>query len=295
VTYPSVEKNVLVTGCSSGIGRAAADALRACGWTVIPTARRVEDLDALRRAGYDPIALEMGDAASVDAAAAETLRRFKDRPGAVVNNAGYGQPGAVEDLTREALRKQFEANVFGLQQLTNRLMPAFRAAGAGRIVNVSSVLGRISLPFTGAYCASKFALEALSDALRVETRGSGIAVSIIEPGPIRTRFGDNAAGAGMAHLAPAAESSVFAAHYREQLAMRTEGRDRETPFTLPPESVARVIVHALESPRPRRRYPVTVVAWGGLILARLMPAAGIDLIMARRQRPAAAASHTDRP
>jgi NAD(P)-dependent dehydrogenase (short-subunit alcohol dehydrogenase family) len=284
VKHAIVEKKALVTGCSSGIGRAAADALRARGWAVIPTARRAEDLEALRRAGYEPIVLELGDEASVGAAAVETLRRFDGRPGAVVNNAGYGQPGAVEDLTREALRRQFEANVFGLQQLTNRLMPAFRAAGAGRIVNVSSVLGRISLPFTGAYCASKFALEALSDALRMETRGSGIAVSIVEPGPIRTRFGDNAAVAGKAHLAPVASDSVFAGRYRKHLARREEGRDLESRFTRPPEAVARVIVHALESPRPRRRYPVTAVAWAGLFMARLLPAAWGDWILSHRQR-----------
>ncbi|MBP7275722.1 MAG: SDR family NAD(P)-dependent oxidoreductase, partial [Kiritimatiellae bacterium] len=157
--FPPVEKKVLITGCSTGIGWAAAEQLRAQGWEVIPTARKAEDLERLRAAGFEPIALEMADEASVNAAADETLRRFGGAIGAVVNNAGYGQPGAVEDVTRGIARRQFEVNVFGLQQLTNRFIPVFRERGAGRIVNVSSIVGWLGLPLMGVYSASKFALR----------------------------------------------------------------------------------------------------------------------------------------
>ena len=279
--YPLItDRNVLVTGCSSGIGWATAVHLRERGWNAIPTARKDADLAKLIAAGFQPLRLDVADAESVRAAAEEALRRFDQRPGALVNNAGYGQPGAIEDLSREAMRRQFEVNVVGLQDLTNRFLPVFRRLGRGRIVNVSSVLGRISLPFMGIYSASKFALEAVSDALRVELSASGIAVSIVEPGPIRTAFTDNAAAAGLSNLE--SERSVYGEDYRRQLRRREENRDREHALSAPPEAVAAKIHHALVSRRPRLRYPVTALAHFGALAARLLPAAAIDALMKSR-------------
>lgn len=280
--HPPVDRTVLVTGCSSGIGLATALWLRDRGWTVAPTARSDRDLDALRGRGFDPVRLDLADSASVQAAAAETLRRFDGRPGALVNNAGFGQPGALEDLSRDALHRQFEVNVFGLQELTNLLVPAFRRNGRGRIVHVSSVLGRICLPFMGAYTASKYAVEALGDALRMELRGSGVAVSIVEPGPIATAFGNNAEQTARTSLP--VEGSVFAAVYREQMEHGDTRRRDEDAFRAPPEAVARAIAHALTSPHPRRRYPITAVARLGALMARFAPAAFIDALMTARQR-----------
>ena len=280
--YPHVEKKVLVTGCSTGIGWATAERLRARGWDVIPTARQPSDLERLRAAGFKPLGIEMSDETSVNASADEALKRFNGAIGAVVNNAGYGQPGAIEDLSRAVMRRQFEINVFGLQQLTNRLVPAFRARGAGRIVNVSSVVGWLGLPLMGMYSASKFALRGMSDALRVELRGSGVAVSLVEPGPIRTRFGDNAATAGEAHLQSATGASVFEGAYRDQLRRYHLKEEQPSALTLPPEAVAVRIVHALESAHPRRRYPVTAVAWFGIFMARLFPLAFVDAILSSR-------------
>ena len=279
--FPPVQaRTALVTGCSSGIGLATAQVLRAAGWQVFPTARKSGDLEKLRATGFSPVALDVADEASVRAAAAEVRALCGAGLGALVNNAGYGQPGAMEDLTRAALREQFETNVVGLQDLTNQFIPLFRQQGWGRIVNVSSVVGRIPLPLMGAYSASKFAVESLSDCLRMELRGSGVAVSIIEPGPIETDFRTNAAAAGWKHLA-ALKQSHFADYYKRNAEQpdRPKSRDR---FALPPEAVAKKILHALTSPHPRTRYPVTLVAWAGGLLRRFATDAALDRLLSHR-------------
>ena len=274
------ERRALVTGCSSGIGLAAALTLHQRGWTVIPTARRDADLDMLRGHGLEPIRLDLADSTSVQAAAEEVLVHWHGHIGAIINNAGFGQPGALEDLSREAMRYQFEVNVLGLQELTNRFIPIFRRQGYGRIVNISSVLGRVSLPSMGIYSASKFAVEAISDALRVELRGSGVAVSVIEPGPIATAFGANAVRVGKQNLAP--ERSIFGEVYRRQLLdLQKRGR-REDRFRRSPEVVAKAILHALTSPRPRTRYKVTLPAYAGALAARVAPDRFLDWLMWRR-------------
>ena len=282
MNYPPVDRAVLVTGCSSGIGLATALRLRDRGWQVAPTARKAEDLDMLRSRGFEPVALDLTDPASVQAAAGTALHRFEGRIGALVNNAGFGQPGALEDLSRDALRCQFEVNVFGLQDLTNRLVPAFRKNGRGRIVHVSSVLGRICLPFMGAYAASKYAVEALGDALRMELGGAGIAVSLVEPGPISTDFNVNAGATARATLSP--DGSVFGRVYRERLSKGDDRRRDEDFFRLPTDAVARRIEHALTSPRPKTRYKVTFVAWLGAFMDRAFPDRLLDAIMFGRQR-----------
>ena len=278
---PAVQsRSVLLTGCSSGIGAATADVLRAAGWQVFPTARQPADLDALRAQGFDPIALDVADPASVEAAAAEALARTGGALGALVNNAGYCQAGALEDVTRDALRAQFETNVFGLHQLTRALLPAFRRQGAGRIVHVGSVLGRIATPMVGSYCASKFAVEALADALRIELRGSGIWVALIEPGAILSRFRKNAAEA-LDRTVDRAQSG-FGDVYAHEIERRRRQNKKADLFTRPPEEVARKILHALESPRPKRRYGVTLAAPLAEWVARFVPQAWTDPVLARR-------------
>ncbi|MEA3411386.1 MAG: SDR family NAD(P)-dependent oxidoreductase, partial [Pseudomonadota bacterium] len=185
-------KPVLITGCSSGIGYAAAHALRTRGYRVFASARRPSDAARLSAEGLETLNLDMDDSRSIRAAVDEMLERSGGRVYGLFNNAAWGQPGAVEDLRRDVLRAQFETNLFGLIELTNRLIPVMRAQGEGRIVQNSSVLGLITLPFRGAYSASKFALEGLSDTLRLELQGSGVSVSLIESGPIESRFRANA-------------------------------------------------------------------------------------------------------
>ena len=281
MSQPSVQsRTVLVTGCSSGIGAATAALLRDRGWTVLPTARKPEDLDALRAQGFDPVALDLAEAASVEQAARELLAKTGGRLGALVNNAGFCQAGALEDVSREALRAQFETNVFGVHHLTRRLLPALRAQGCGRIVNVSSVLGRISVPMLGSYCASKFALEALSDALRLELRSAGMWVALVEPGAIVSRFRQNAAET-LANAVAAAPSG-FGDVYAREIERRRRQVKRPDFFTRPPEEVARAIRHALESPRPRRRYRVGPSAVLTEWLVRFVPQAWTDPLLARR-------------
>jgi NAD(P)-dependent dehydrogenase (short-subunit alcohol dehydrogenase family) len=280
--YPAVAKRVVVvTGASTGIGRATARCLKVRGWRVLPTARSSTDLELLHGEGFEAVELDLSDADSVAAAAKAVAELSEGKLGGVVNNAGYGQPGALEDLTRSAMRKQFETNVFGTLDFTNRLIPLLRAQGAGRIVLVSSVLGRVAIPLMGAYCASKFALEAIGDGLRMELGGAGISVSLVEPGPIRTNFRRRAvseAGRGLSM-----EGSVFARQYRKELTepVRTYTRPTDV-FSKPPEAVAKRIAHALESAWPKARYPVTGAAWLGDFAARFLPARLRDLAMASK-------------
>jgi short-subunit dehydrogenase len=223
----------------------------------------------------------MTDSAAIQQTANDVLRLFGGKLGALVNNAGYGQPGAMEDMTREAMREQFEVNVFGLQELTNQLIPAFRRQGYGRIVNVSSVLGRLSIPFMGIYSASKHAVEAMSDAMRVELWNSGVAVSLIEPGPIETAFRKTAMDRALSQREHFRRSH-FEKYYREQLSGAKTKRKLSDIFMSPPEAVARKILHALESPRPRRRYPVTAVAYMIELLRRFVPDGWIDRMLSQR-------------
>ncbi len=275
-----VTRSVLVTGCSSGIGLATAELLRSRGWVVFPTARKPEDLAMLTGKGFDPIELDVASSESIATAVDQVLKKNKGNLGAVVNNAGFGMPGAIEDLSRDAMRDQFEVNLFGLQELTNKLIPVFRQQGFGRIVNVSSVVGRLSLPFMGIYSASKFALEAMSDALRVELAQHMISVSLVEPGPIATSFSTNCASQGESKLDIGA--SRFGSAYKNYFQKRQHGGMAEDRFRLPPEAVARKIAHALESSHPRIRYKVTIPAHLGAWAARFLPAGLIDQVMIRQ-------------
>lgn len=274
------QRTVLITGCSSGIGLAAARQLRDAGWHVVPTARKEADLVMLEGEGLTPVALDLAESSSVEAASRQTLDQLDGVIGAVVNNAGFGQIGAVEDVGRDALRRQFEVNVFGLQELTNHFIPMMRKQGWGRIVNVSSVYGRVTAPMVGSYCASKYALESLSDALRMELRGSGVAVSLIEPGAIVTDFRKNAVERAESSLD--LQGARFAERYSSVIERgRRAGEGRRRRFSLPPEAVAAKIRRALESRRPKPRYCVTFPAHLAAVLRRILPTSFMDFALSR--------------
>jgi len=272
---PAPERSVLITGCSSGIGRCLAFGLHARGYRVFATARRPEGVAELAAAGLESVALDLASSESIQRAVDHVLNRSGNQLYALVNNAAYGQPGAIEDLSRAALRAQFETNVFGTHELTARLLPVFRAANGGRIVQISSLLGLVCLAHRGAYNASKFALEALTDTLRLELRGSGIHVSLIEPGPIETRFRDNALAAFDRHIDR--DHSTHREHY-DDVIKRLKAQ-RPVPFARPPEAVLKRVIHALEARRPKVRYYVTVPTYAFALLKRLLSGRALDRVL----------------
>ena len=271
-------KIILITGCSSGIGECVAHGLKMRGWRVFATTRQPADVARLQAEGLESLPLDLRDSTSIQAAVAAVLEQTGGRLDALVNNGAYGQPGAVEDLTRAALREQFETNLFGTQELTNQVIPVMRRQGRGRILYISSVLGLVAFPYRGAYVASKFALEGLADTLRMELADTGIYICLIEPGPILSRFRDNAHAAYRRHIR--AETSPHREKYTAMEA-RLLKEGPAAPFTLPPEAVLKRVVHALESPRPRARYPVTVPTWLFAALRRLLPTRALDAILRR--------------
>lgn len=271
------ERTVLITGCSSGIGLASAREMRSRGWRVFATARKPEDIARLKEEGFETLYLDYTEPESIEAAVGEVLVATGGRLDALFNNGAYGQPGAVEDLRPEVLRAQFEAGFFGWHDLTCRVIPAMREQGHGRIVYCSSVLGLVSAPYRGAYCATKFAVEALADALRMELAPSGIKVVLIEPGPIATRFLETALEAYRRNID--LEASPHAATYRTRIARLEEGGDQT--FKLEPEAVARKLARALESRNPKPRYYVTVPTYVAALLRRLLPVRLLDAIAAR--------------
>lgn len=271
-------KSILITGCSSGIGLCAARTLKARGWRVFATARKPQDIAHLReREGVESPYLDYAEPASIAEAADKVLTATDGRLDALFNNGGYGQPGAVEDLTPDVLRAQFEANVFGWHDLTRRLIPAMRSQGHGRIVYCSSVLGLIAAKYRGGYCASKFAVEALADSLRMELDGTGIHVVLIEPGPIATRFVEHAIEAYRRNIDM--EKSPHRDIYRARIASMEEGGQQS--FKLGPEAVAAKLVHALEARKPRPRYYVTFPTYAVAFLRRILPTAALDAVAAR--------------
>ena len=271
------QKAVLITGCSTGIGRCLALGLQARGYRVFASVRQEKDVASLRAAGLECLTLDLRSPDSIHNAVEEVLARTGGTLYALINNGAYGQPGAVEDLSRETLRLQFETNVFGTQELTNRVLPAMRRQGEGRVIQISSLLGIVTLAYRGAYNASKFALEALSDTLRLELRDTNIHVVLIEPGPITSKFRDNAFAAYKAHIDKT--SSAHRAYY-DRVEKRLGGT-KPLPFTLPPEAVLEKTIRALEAPRPRLRYPVTFPSHLFTWLRRLLPGRALDRVLAR--------------
>ncbi|MFQ5642743.1 MAG: SDR family NAD(P)-dependent oxidoreductase [Thiogranum sp.] len=274
-------RTVFITGCSTGIGYCVAHGLKTRGYRVIASARQTGDVERLQQEGLECLQLDLDQPESIRRAIQELADRSGRKIYGLFNNAGFGQPGAVEDLTREVLRAQFETNVFGTMDLTNRILPWMRAAGEGRIIQNSSVLGFVSLAYRGAYNASKYALEGLYDTLRLELAGSAIHAVLIEPGPIESRFRANAFAAYKKNI-----DVEHSAHRDAYLA--TENRllreGPAVPFTLPPEAVLDKVVRALESSKPAPRYYVTVPTclFGGL--KRVLSSRALDKVLLRVSR-----------
>lgn len=272
-------RSVLITGCSSGIGLEAAKMLRERGWSVAASCRREADCERLRAMGFFSPRIDYQDEAGIEAGFSETLEAFGGRLDALFNNGAFASPGAVEDLPTDALREIFEANFFGWHTLARLAARRMRAQGAGRIVQCSSVLGLVALRYRGAYVATKFALEGLSDAMRLEMRGSGVEVILIEPGPIATRFHLNAYPQFKKWIRW--EGSAHEAVYPMVEQRLTTERTELQRFELRPEAVARKLVRALESPRPRARYYVTTPTYMMGLLRRLLPTRALDILLHR--------------
>lgn len=273
-----MKKSILITGCSSGIGYCVAHGLQARGYRVFATARRQESVDMLLTEGLESFQLDLNDSSSIQRAVEETLNRSNGQLYALFNNGAYGLPGAVEDLSREAMRAQFETNFFGWVELTNLILPVMRKQGQGRIIQNSSILGFAAMPFRGAYNASKFAVEGWSDTLRLELRGSSIFVSLIEPGPIATKFRANAMKAFERYID--IEHSI----HREKYLIVQDRLNKQgptVPFTLPPKAVLEKVICILESSTPDARYYVTFPTHVFGFLKRILPVSVLDKLLAK--------------
>ncbi|MXS83253.1 SDR family oxidoreductase [Nitrosomonas oligotropha] len=273
-----MKKTILITGCSSGIGYCVAKGLQERGYRVFATARKRASVEKLLAEGLESFRLDLNDSNSIHFAFEETMRRTGGELYALFNNGAYGLPGAVEDLNRDALRAQFETNVFGWQELTNLVIPVMRRQGYGRIIQNSSVLGFVALPFRGAYNASKYAIEGLSDTLRLELKGSNVFVSLIEPGPIASQFRTNAVQALQKYID--IENSFHREKYQGVLS-RLNKPGPAVPFTLPPEAVLKRVIHALEAEKPQARYYVTVPTYLFGILKRILSTRALDVLLAK--------------
>lgn len=273
------KKSILITGCSSGIGYDAAQGLRARGWRVFAACRQDKDCQRLRAAGFDSPRIDYADPESIESGLAEVLEATGGTLDAVFNNGAYAVPGALEDLPRDAMRAIFEANLFGWHDLTRQAIPVMRAQGHGRIVNCSSVLGLVVMPWRGAYNATKFALEGMTDTLRIEMRDTPINVMLIAPGPVTSKIRANS----IPHFEKWIDwqNSARSEQYEAKLLKRLyEERGKDT-FELPPSAVTTKLIHAVESRRPRPRYYVTTPTHVMNIARRVLPTRALDWILAR--------------
>jgi NAD(P)-dependent dehydrogenase (short-subunit alcohol dehydrogenase family) len=267
---------VLITGCSSGIGLAIAKGLHEQGYRVFASARNRQDVEKIQQLGLHCMQLDLADTDSIRQAVKQLLEQTEGQLFALINNGAYGQPGAVEDLSTDVLRRQFETNFFGTHELTRLLIPTLRKQQRSHIIQISSILGFICLPYRGAYNASKYALEALTDTMRLELTGSGIHLSLIEPGPVSSRFRENAYAAFSAAIEP--ENSIHKDAYQKEIERMQS--DKPIPFTLPANAVLEKVRHALESRRPKIRYTVTKPAHVFRFLKRILPDRWMDAILA---------------
>lgn len=268
-----MSKSILITGCSSGIGQQAVKTLSQKGWQVFATARTPKDIDRLNtHTNVTALYLDYTDQTSIAKTADTVLEQTQGKLFALFNNGGYGQPGAVEDVPTQALRTQFETNVFGWHDLTTRLIPTMRTNDAGRIIQCSSILGFFSPPYRGAYAASKYAIEALTDAMRLELRKTNIEVCLIEPGPIRTKFIQRAIKAYQNNID--LENSIHANNYKDRIAAMQQGG--KTRFKLEPECVVAKLEHALTAKNPKSRYYVTVPTYAMAYAKGLLPTKLVD-------------------
>lgn len=271
-------KSVLITGCSTGIGLYCAKEMHQQGYRVFATARQTKDVEQLTQLGLNAHQLNLDSSESIDQALDWVLSQTGGTLDVLFNNGAYGQPGAVEDLSRDVLRQQFETNLFGWHELTSKLLPVMRKQGSGRIIQNSSVLGLITLKYRGAYNASKFALEGLTDTLRLELQGSGIFISLIEPGPIESKFRDNAYQRFKENIDidNSAHRDTYLAVERRLAKADPNVRD---PFTLGPEAVLSKLLHAVEAKHPKPRYYVTTPTYIFGYLRRILPTTWLDRIL----------------
>ena len=275
----STVKTVLITGCSSGIGFCLANGLRAAGYRVFATARKEKDITKLKELGFDAFLLDLASSSSIKAAISKLYQKT-DSLYALINNGAYGQAGALEDISREALEKQFQVNVFGWHELTNLVLPSMKERNIGRIVYISSVLGFVAMPFRGPYVASKFAIEGLVDTLRLELKQTKIKLSLVQPGPIESKFRQNAFLAFKENVDPS--NSDYKREYKAMIDRLNS--DKNIQFTLPPESVLRCVLHALESKTPKNHYRVTFPTKLFGILCRILPSSWMDNILSRADK-----------
>ena len=278
-------KSILITGCSSGIGLHIAKTLHTDGYEVFATARKQPDVDKLKKLGLRSLQLDVADSESIQTAVKTVLNDTGGNLFSLINNAGFGQAGAVEDLKRDVLREQFETNVFGLIELTNTILPYMHKQGFGRIIQISSVLGLVAMPFRGAYIASKFALEGISDfiyyTLRLELKDTNIHISLIEPGPITSHFRQNSLELFNKNID--SNNSRFHKRYEATIA-RLETEGPAVPFTLEPDAVTNKVLAALKSTNPKPRYFVTFPTYLFAYLKRALTTRMLDSILSQSSK-----------
>ena len=265
-------KNILITGCSSGIGLATALYLKEKGYRVYPTARKSEDVEKLKELGFDAQLLDVTKYETITQTIAYILNK-EQTIDVVFNNAGYGQIGALEDLSTVHLKEQFETNVFGMHEVTRQIIPIMKKQGYGRIIQHSSVLGLIALKFRGAYNASKYAIEGLSDTLRLELRGTKVSVSILNTGPVTSEFRNNAIK-NFKHTIDM-ENSEFKSLYEANLKQNKS----QVPFNLEAIEVAKVVERILRCKKPRPRYYITKATYILAYLKRGLSTRKLDYIL----------------
>jgi len=267
-------KSVLITGCSSGIGLCIAKGLKEKGYRVFASARSIDDVKNLQNLGFESLLLDLSSSESINAAVFK-LYEMTDTLYALINNGAYGQAGALEDISRDALEKQFQSNVFGWHELTNLVLPRMRDLNVGRIIYISSVLGFVAMPFRGAYVASKFAIEGLIATLRLELSDTNIKFSSIQPGPIESKFRKNA------YLAFKQNVDISSSHYQDQykIVIKRLQSGKNVKFTLPPEAVLKSAIHALESSNPKNYYRVTFPTKFFAFLGNILPSKWMDYIL----------------
>lgn len=275
MNQPFKPQIIFITGCSTGIGLDAALKLTIRGHRVIASCRKPSDVERLLALGLDTILMDVANTASIYEGFDHLLQKTEGKLDVLINNAGYGQAGALEDISVALLREQFETNVFGLMELSRLAIPIMREQGQGRIIHISSLLGFISMPFRGAYNASKHAVESLADTLRIELKSANIQVSCIQPGPIESQFRENVLQ--HSHQDLNIEHSRFKTHYES--AFKEYGQKKNPPFTQRPDAVTQKLIHAIESKKPRAKYPVTFPTYLFMILKRLLPTQTLDWII----------------
>jgi len=267
-------KSVLITGCSTGIGLCIAKGLQNKGYRVFPTARTHKDVKNLQELGFEALFLDLSSSDSINAAILK-LYDMTDNVYALINNGAYGQAGALEDISRKALEKQFQSNFFGWHELTNLVLPKMRNSNSGRVIYISSVLGFVAMPFRGPYVASKFAIEGLVSTLRLELSNTNIKFSLIQPGPIESKFRENA------YLAFKENVDISNSHYLDQykLMIKRLRSGKNVKFTLPPEAVLNCTLHALGSNKPKNYYRVTFPTKLFALLGNILPSRWMDIIL----------------